>query len=106
MWYSPSPSYYEPPEEFCWDRTFEQRMDEFLTVYTYDNGAVFEEYEDEKSLKTTYNSFDELKEDGVVKLEVYEMWQEVGVCYGKHEDDYYEEVIDEGAGNLIYSIEF
>lgn len=80
--------------------------DNFLTVYTYDNGEVIEEYEDKRGLGLVYNSFDEFKEDGIIKLEVYEMWQEIGVCYGKCEDDYYEEVIDEVEGDLIFSKEF
>ena len=108
MWYSPPASYYEPPEEPNWDKEESRAFDDlFFLVLTYDGEAGDEEIVDRDDLQFTYNCIEELKEDGLTKMEVYEAAQDFGICYGKHEDDYYEEEIsDMYSGGLLYSEEF
>lgn len=105
MFYAPPASYYEPPCKPSYDRTFVQTADNlFVTVSTYDNGEVFKEEETAEDIRKYYNDLHE--EEGLVKFEVYEIVKEIGATYGKHEDDYYEEVIEEGEGRLLYSEKF
>lgn len=108
MWYSPPASYYEPPEEPSYDRT-EWRIldDEFFVAFTYDNDKTEWEVLSKSEIEATYEVIDEYKEDGLKEIEIYEAIQDYGICYGKHEDDYYEEETgDTYEGELLHSEKF
>lgn len=106
--YNPPASYYEPPEPPSWSREEIRVLDDaFLLILTFDNNIEVEEIVSESDIRETYKYIDEHKEDGLTKMEVYEMAQEFGIYYGKCEDDYYEEEIgEEYSGDLLYSEEF
>ena len=106
--YNPPASYYEPPEEPSWDRE-EWRIldDEFYVVFTYENDKKEVEILSKSEIEETYEVIDEYKEDGLKEIEIYEAIQDYGICFGKHEDDYYEEEINEVyEGKLLHSEEF
>lgn len=98
----------EPDDEFEYDNTFVNVVEgEYEVVYTYDDGDTTIDEETAKGLHDFYTlELDQLKEEGLVKFEVYEIVEEIGAMYGKHEDDYEEEVIERSRGDLLYSEEF
>lgn len=108
MWYAPPASYYEPPEEPSWDRE-EWRVldDEYFVVFTYEDNKQEEEILSKSEIEETYEIIEEYKEDGLKEIEIYEAIQDYGICFGKHEDDYYEEEINEVyEGELLHSEKF
>ena len=92
------PSYNNTYEDVC--------SDMFEGVCYYNDGEIFSEYNDSKVLNLIYKDVESLKEEGVVKFEVYEVVRLIGEIYGKYEDDIYSEVIEEYRGKLLYSEEF
>ena len=106
--YNPPASYYEPPEPPSYDREEARVIDDvFFLVLAFDGEEDDEGIEYRDSLEVFYKDIESYKEDGLTKMEVYEAVQDFGICYGKHEDDYYEEEIsDMYRGDILYSEEF
>ena len=93
--------------EPSYDHIYEEVADDtFESVCYYSDGDIIREYDNRRTLGLVYEDIEDMKEEGLVKFEVYEVVKLIGENYGKHENDIYFETIEEYSGKLLYSEEF
>lgn len=99
-----------PPDDW-YDKEFTRKADDsYMVVFTLANCTIWSEECDQDYVNATIKEAEEEPEiytdDDVIKVEIFDMWEDVACSYGSCEEEYYEEVLDSGKGNLIYSKEF
>lgn len=99
-----------PPDEW-YDREFTRKAEDSYVVFlTFADGRTWSEKCDQDYVNDTIKGIEEDPEsytdDNVVKVEIFDMWEDVACSYGSCEEEYYEEVLTSGEDELIYSKEF
>lgn len=99
-----------PPDDW-YDKEFTRKSeDSYMMFLTFSDGKTWSEIYYRDDINDIIEEAEEDPEaytsDDVVKIEIFDMWEDVGCSYGKCEDDYYEEVLDSGEDELIYYKEF
>lgn len=101
--------HYRDCYDFMYDETYE-RVSNYIVIVTYANGEVDKWNEDEANclIKQIEKVPEDFTDDGVVKVEIIEELEEIGVVYKYRDYEYeeYDEYVDDTREYTIYTKEF